>query len=201
MSKLPHLCLIIFTSSFWRRALFSGTPGTSLPPPSLARRGPRGRARASSEVEEASRGLRTSPGAGWKSRRLQARRWLCSPPALGAWLPGQSQRFSARLLACGRGGLPIPAPGFWREELLEEGKGEQMEGLEEHRVAAASLGCGDPDRGLREEDQGLARWVGRSVTRRPLNSTLYPEVKVHLSQELFPRFIICVYIYILPQEL
>lgn len=72
-----------------------------------------------------------------------------------------------------------------------------MEGLEEHRVAAASLGCRDPDRRLREEDRGLARRVGRSATRRPLNSTLYPEVRVHPSQELFLRFII----YILPQEL
>lgn len=73
-------------------------------------------------------------------------------------------------------GIPAKAKGFLlgcpcaREEgfpsLRRErgaaggGEGEQMEGLEEHRVAAVSLGRGDPDWRLCEEERGGWKELG-----------------------------------------
>lgn len=78
---------------------------------------------------------------------------LCLEPSF----PSKAKGFPLGCLCTGEESFP--------SRLLERGaagggNGEQMEGLEEHQVAAASLGRGDPIRHVgEEEEEGLTQWL------------------------------------------
>ena len=113
-------------------------------------------------------GLCTLPGAGWKDG--EAAGSAVALLSACAWsLASQPKPKAFRSAACVRERKAShPCAGLLERGAAGGGKGEQMEGLEEHRVAAVSLGHGDPDRRLCEEEQGLARWLdGARVGARP----------------------------------
>lgn len=138
-------------------------------------------------------GLCTLPGAGGQEEEAAGSVVALRSTCAWSQLPGQSQRLSARLPVCGRGGLPIPASASLLETgAAAGGKGEQMEGLEELWVAAVSRGHGDPSRW--EEEQGLAgRLAAAGVGARP--SIPYRAQRVQSLQPALAGSYFCTLLY------